>query len=59
MNDDYKEIIVNCNNFLTKSSARYSTSILRAIDDMRRYSGDFWTDEINQHIKERIVSICH
>ena len=45
MNDDYKEIIVNCNNFLTKSSERYSTSILRAIDDMRRYSGDFWTDD--------------
>lgn len=45
MNEDYKEIIVNCNNFLTKSSARYSTSILRAIDDMRRYSGDFWTDD--------------
>lgn len=45
MNDDYKEIIVNCNNFLSKSSARYSTSILRAIDDMRRYSGDFWTDD--------------
>lgn len=45
MNDDYKEIIVNCNNFLTKSSARYSTSILRAIDDMRRYSGNFWTDD--------------
>lgn len=45
MNDDYKEIIVNCNNFLTNSSARYSTSIRRAIDDMRRYSGDFWTDD--------------
>ncbi len=45
MNDDYKEIIVNCNNFLTKSSARYSTSILRAIDDMRRYSGDFWNED--------------
>lgn len=45
MNDDYKEIINNCNNFLTKSSARYSTSILRAIDDMRRYSGDFWTED--------------
>lgn len=45
MNDDYKEIINNCNNFLTKSSARYSTSILRAIDDMRRYSGDFWNED--------------
>lgn len=45
MNDDYKEIIVNCNNFLTKSSARYATSILRAIDDMRRYSGDFWNED--------------
>ena len=45
MNDDYKEIIDNCNNFLTKSSARYSTTILRAIDDMRRYSGDFWNED--------------
>lgn len=56
MNDDYKEIIVNCNNFLTKSSARYSTSILRAIDDMRRYSGDFWTDDYKAtyHRKNRI-----
>lgn len=45
MNDDYKEIIVNCNNFLTKSSARYATSILRVIDDMRRYSGDFWNED--------------
>lgn len=45
MNEDYKEIIDNCNNFLNKSSARYSNTILRAIDDMRRYSGDFWTDE--------------
>ena len=45
MNEDYKEIIDNCNNFLTKSSARYSTTILRAIDDMRRYSGDFWDED--------------
>lgn len=45
MNEEYKEIIDNCNNFLNKSSARYSNTILRAIDDMRRYSGDFWTDE--------------
>ena len=45
MNEDYKEIIDNCNNFLNKSSARYSTTILRAIDDMRRYSGDFWDED--------------
>ena len=45
MNEEYKEIIDNCNNFLNKSSARYSNTILRAIDDMRRYSGDFWTED--------------
>ena len=45
MNEEYKEIIDNCNNFLNKSSARYSNTIIRAIDDMRRYSGDFWTED--------------
>ena len=45
MNEEYKEIIDNCNNFLNKSSARYSNTILRAINDMRRYSGDFWDED--------------
>ena len=51
MNEEYKEIIDNCNNFLNKSSARYSNTILRAIDDMRRYSGDFWTDDYKNTYK--------
>lgn len=45
MNEEYKEIIDNCNNFLNKSSARYSNTILRAINDMRKYSGDFWDED--------------
>ena len=51
MNEEYKEIIDNCNNFLNKSSARYSNTILRAIDDMRRYSGDFWTEDYKNTYK--------
>ena len=38
-------IINQCREFLTKSSARYSQTINRAIEDLRRYSGDFWTKE--------------
>ena len=39
--EDY-EIIDSCNSFLTKSDDRFSTTIERAVSDMRRYSGDFW-----------------
>lgn len=39
--EDY-EIIDSCNSFLTKSDNRFSTTIERAVSDMRRYSGDFW-----------------
>jgi hypothetical protein len=35
-------IIEQCNAFLIKSDNRFSTTIKRAIEDMRRYSGDFW-----------------
>lgn len=39
--EDY-EIIDSCNSFLVKSDDRFSTTIERAVSDMRRYSGDFW-----------------
>jgi len=39
--EDY-EIIDSCNSFLIKSDDRFSTTIERAVSDMRRYSGDFW-----------------
>jgi len=35
-------IIEQCNSFLSKSDDRYSNTIRRAVEDMRRYSGDFW-----------------
>lgn len=35
-------IIEQVNEFLTKSDARYNTTITRAVNDLRRYSGDFW-----------------
>lgn len=39
------DIIEQCNKFLTKSDSRYSTSLQRAVNDLRRYSGDFWNQE--------------
>lgn len=35
-------ILEQCNAFLVKSDNRYSTTIRRAVDDLRMYSGDFW-----------------
>jgi len=40
-----QEVINNCNAFLGKSDSRYSTTVMRAINDLRRYSGDFWDKE--------------
>lgn len=38
-------IISQCNAFLVKSDSRYANTIKRAVNDLRRYSGDFWNNE--------------
>lgn len=35
-------IIEQVNEFLCKSDARYNVTITRAVNDLKRYSGDFW-----------------
>ena len=42
------EIIQQCNDFLIKSSARFSTTLLRASKDLIRYSGQFWDDDMKK-----------
>lgn len=42
------EIIQQCNDFLTKSSARFATTLLRASKDLTRYSGSFWDDDMKK-----------
>ena len=37
-----REILEQCEDFLVKSDARYNVSIIRAVNDLKRYSGDFW-----------------
>ena len=48
-----KDIIEQCGNFLTKSSNRFANTINRAVSDMRRYSGDFWTKEYRKKYKRK------
>lgn len=48
-----KDIIEQCGNFLTKSSNRFANTINRAVGDMRRYSGDFWTKEYRKKYKRK------
>jgi hypothetical protein len=50
---DVREIIEACNNFLIKSDNRFANTISRAVDDMRRYSGDFWTKEYRKKYKRK------
>ena len=50
---DEREIIEACNNFLIKSDNRFANTISRAVDDMRRYSGDFWTKEYRKKYKRK------
>ena len=44
-------IISQCNAFLVKSDSRYAATIKRAVNDLRRYSGDFWNQETVKQYK--------
>lgn len=48
MEIENQDIIHQCNDFLTKSSARYSKTLLRATKDLNRYSGGFWDDDMKK-----------
>lgn len=48
---DVTSILDQCNKFLHKSDDRYNVPINRALNDLRRYSGDFWNDEYNKKYK--------
>lgn len=44
-----QQIIQECADFLERSSARYSTTLLRASKDLIRYSGSFWDDDMKKY----------
>ena len=51
-------IIDQCREFLNKSDARYSRTIIRAVNDLKRYSGDFWnTEYMNQYNRKNRVNL--
>ncbi len=39
------KIINECNEFLQKSNNRYSDEMIKAVNNLRRYSGKFWDDD--------------
>lgn len=45
MIENETDIIQQCHDFLNKSSDRYSETINRAVNDLKMYSGNFWTKE--------------
>ena len=46
-----EEILRDCNDFLKRSSNRYSSSIEKALRDLRRFSGNFWDAELTSEWK--------
>ena len=45
------DIIEQCTEFLRRSSRRYSSTLMRATKDMRRYSGDFWDSDFKKQYR--------
>lgn len=48
---DENEIINSCQEFLTKSSTRYSADILKQVSDLECFNGNFWTDDVIKKYK--------
>ena len=48
-----KEVIEQCNTFLQKSDRRFNVTIQRAVDDLKRYSGTFWTEDYIKDYKRQ------
>lgn len=51
--ENESKILEDCNDFLQRSSKRYSEQIERALVDMRRYSGEFWDDGLVTEYKRK------
>lgn len=56
--EENTEIIEQCNEFLRKSSKRYSTTLKRAADDLQAYSGSFWTDGMKKDYRSGKNRLC-
>ena len=52
------DIIEQCTEFLGKSSRRYSKPLTRATNDLRRYSGNFWDDELRKQYRRGKKRTC-
>lgn len=52
------DIIEQCNEFLRKSSKRYSSTLKRAAEDLQSYSGSFWTDNMKKDYRNGKNRLC-
>ena len=51
MIENENDVINQCHDFLAKSSSRYSVTIDRAVNDLRRYSGYFWNAQFKKQYR--------
>lgn len=55
---DSNKIIEDCNKFLAKSDARFNIPVTRAVDDMQRYSGEFWDKNFKKKYRRNKNRVC-
>ena len=55
---DENKIIEDCNKFLSKSDARFNIPVNRAVNDMERYSGDFWDKTFKKKYRRNKNRVC-
>lgn len=58
MIDNELDIIKQCGEFLSKSSSRFSGTLSRATQDLRRYSGNFWDDDFKKQYRSGKNRAC-
>lgn len=53
-----REVLEQLNEFLVKSDSRFSTTINRAVNDLRRYSGNFWNEDyVKKYNRKKRVNL--
>lgn len=58
MNENDRDIINQCQEFLRKSSKRFSATLTRATKDLRRYSGNFWDEDFRAKYRKGKRRLC-
>lgn len=55
---DERSVIDDCARFLSRSDSRFSSTMKRAVNDLQRYSGNFWDTETRKQYRKNKNRLC-